>query len=102
MRSLMRSVLAAVFLALLAFPASASASSLDYEAPDTTVTKGDPLTFAVRTTVPAGNVVVRVSGSDEVDEKGLLVGPEGTYLDERVRPAPAPRPLLLAGVRDGR
>jgi hypothetical protein len=83
----MRSVLAAVCLALLALPASASAYSLGYEAPDTTVIKGDPLTFAVRTSAPAGSVVVRVSGSDEVDDNGLLTGPEGTYLDETAKPA---------------
>src|SRR5262245_39854196 len=87
MRTVMRSVLAAVCLALLALPASASAYSLDYEAPDTSVIKGDPLTFAVRTTAPAGNVVVRVSGSDEVDDDGLLTGPAGTYLDETAQQA---------------
>src|SRR3954468_2113132 len=87
MRTLMRFVLAAACLALLALPAYASAYSMRYEAPDTTVEKGDPLTFAVRTSAPAGSVVVRVSGSDEVDEDGLLSGPEGTWLDETAQPA---------------
>jgi hypothetical protein len=98
----MRSVLAAVCLVSLALPASASAYSLDYQAPDTTVTKGAPLTFAVRTSAPAGSVVVRVSGSDEVDDDGLLTGPQGTYLDETAEQALAdlavwsvPRPSVL-------
>jgi hypothetical protein len=83
----MRSVFVAVCLAVLALPASASAYSLRYEAPDTTVKKGNPLTFAVRTSAPADTVVVRVSGSDEVDDKGLLTGPEGTYVDETAQQA---------------
>ena len=82
MRTLMRSVLAAVCLALLALPASASA----YSAPAARLRRarharsraGRPLTFAVRTAAPDGSVVVRVSGSDEVDDNGLLIGPEGT------------------------
>jgi hypothetical protein len=87
MRVVMRPVLIAVSAVLLAFPASASAYSLDYEAPDTSVMKGDPLTFAVRTTAPEGSVTVRVSGSDEVNENGLLTGPDGTWLDEHAKQA---------------
>jgi hypothetical protein len=87
MRSVMRSVLVAVSAVLLAFPASAGAYSLDYEAPDTSVSKGDPLTFAVRTTAPEGSVTIRVSGSDEVDGDGLLSGPDGTWLDEHPKQA---------------
>jgi len=83
----MRSVLAAFCFALLAFPASASAWSLDYEAPSASISRGAPLTFAVRTTAPAGSVVVRVSGSDDVDAEGLLTGPEGTWLDEPAKQA---------------
>lgn len=82
MRIRMRSVLASVGLALLAFPASASAYELSYEAPSASITRGAPLTFAVRTDAPEGSVVVRVSGNDEVDASGLLTGPEGTWLDE--------------------
>ena len=113
----MRPVLASV-LALLALPATASAQTtlppLDYAAPTASISRGAPLTFAVRTAAPAGSVVVRVSGSDEVDADGLLTGPEGTWLDEtatparrrpaglerprRLRAAPAARPLLLAGL----
>src|SRR3954452_188204 len=87
MRSVMRSVLVAACLALLALPASASAYSFDYEAPDTSIVKGAPVTFAVRTAAPAGSVVVRVSASDEVDESGLLTGAEGTWLDETAKPS---------------
>ena len=82
MRVGMRSVLAAVGLALLAFPASASAVELSYEAPGASISRGNPLTFAVRTDAPESSVVVRVSGGNQVDEDGLLTGPEGTWLDE--------------------
>jgi len=87
MREKMRFVLAAAALALLAVPASASAYSLDYVAPDTSVTKGEPLTFAIRTAAPAESVTIRVSGADTVNENGLLVGDEGTYLDEHAKQA---------------
>lgn len=78
----MRSVLASVGLALLAFPASASAIELAYEAPSGSILRGAPLTFAVRTDAPDSSVVVRVSGGNEIDEAGLLTGPDGTWLDE--------------------
>ena len=87
MRTGMRSVLIAAALALLAFPASASAYELGYEAPDTTVSRGEPLTFAIRTTAPEGSVTIRVSGSDDVDDTGLLTGPDGTWLDETAKQA---------------
>jgi hypothetical protein len=87
MRVGMRSVLAALGLALLAFPASASAVELRYEAPGASIARGNPLTFAVRTDAPESSVVVRVSGGNEVDEDGLLTGPEGTWLDEPARQA---------------
>jgi len=81
----MRRVLASVVV-LLALPASASANAalapLDYAAPTASVSRGAPLTFAVRTAAPDGSVVVRVSGHDEVDADGLLTGPDGTWLDE--------------------
>ena len=41
----------------------------------------------MRTTAPAGSVVVRVSGHDDVDDAGLLTGEEGTWLDETATPA---------------
>ena len=86
----MRPALAS-FLLLLALPATASAQStlppLDYTAPTASISRGAPLTFAVRTTAPGGSVVVRVSGSDETDADGLLTGPEGTWLDESATPA---------------
>jgi hypothetical protein len=78
----MRSVLASVGFALLAFPAAASAVELDYEAPGASIARGAPLTFAVRTDAPESSVVVRVSGANEIDEDGLLSGPEGSWLDE--------------------
>jgi len=75
-------------LGLLALPASASAQlpPLDYAGPTASISRGQPLTFAVRTPAPAGSVVVRVSGTDEVDADGLLTGPEGTWLDETATP----------------
>jgi hypothetical protein len=88
----MRSVLATFFV-LLALPASASAQTplppLDYAAPTASVSRGAPLTFAVRTTAPDGAVVVRVSGHDDVDADGLLTGPDGTWLDETATQATA-------------
>ena len=83
----MRSVLASVGVALLAFPASASAVELAYEAPAASITRGAPLTFAVRTDAPDGSVVVRVSGANEIDEAGLLTGPDGSWLDEPAKQA---------------
>jgi hypothetical protein len=83
----MRRLLALLGFGLLALPASASAQSLEYAAPTAKISRGAPLTFAVRTTAPAGSVVVRVSGYDDTDENGLLTGPEGTWLDETATPA---------------
>jgi hypothetical protein len=77
-----RPVLVAAVLGLLAVPSSASAFDLNYEAPSASVAKGAPLTFAVRTDAPEGTVVVRVSGADDVDDHGLLTGPDGSWLDE--------------------
>ncbi len=86
----MRLALATV-VALLAVPSAASAQTplppLDYAAPTASISRGAPLTFAVRTTAPANSVVVRVSGHDDVDESGLLTGEEGTWLDETATPA---------------
>jgi hypothetical protein len=86
----MRLVLATV-VALLAVPASASAQAplppLAYAAPTASIARGAPLTFAVRTTAPAGAVVVRVSGHADVDASGLLTGEAGTWLDETATPA---------------
>jgi hypothetical protein len=92
MQALMRSVLA-TFLVVLASPASASAQTplppLDYAAPTASISRGAPLTFAVRTAAPEGSVVVRVSGHDDVDADGLLTGPDGTWLDETAKQATA-------------
>jgi hypothetical protein len=84
----MRLVLAPL-LVLLAVPASASAQipPLGYAAPTASIARGAPLTFAVRTTAPAGSVVVRVSGHADVDGSGLLTGEAGTWLDETIAPA---------------
>ena len=88
----MRPVLAAV-LVLLALPASAAAQAplppLEYAAPTASISRGAPLTFAVRTAAPDGSVVVRVSGHEDVDADGLLTGPDGTWLDETATQATA-------------
>ena len=89
----MRRVLASI-LVLLALPATAAAQTpplppLEYAAPIASISPGAPLTFAVRTTAPAGAVVVRVSGNDETDDTGLLTGPDGTWLDETATQATA-------------
>ena len=117
----MRPVLASV-LVLLALPATASAQStlppLDYAAPTASISRGAPLTFAVRTARPGGSVVVRVSGSDDGRRRRPADRPRG-HLARRDRhagarrpaglerprelgAAPAPRPLLLAGLPDRR
>src|SRR3954470_20880008 len=92
MGAVMRPVLASL-LVLLALPASASAQTplppLEYAAPTASISRGAPLTFAVRTAAPDGSVVVRVSGSDEVDADGRLIGPDGTWLDEAASQATA-------------
>ena len=71
----MRRLLACLGFVLLALPASASAQSLEYAAPTASISRGAPLTFAVRTTAPAGSVVVRVAGSDVVDDDRPADGP---------------------------
>lgn len=83
----MRRLSVFVGLSLLALPSSASAQSIEYAAPTASISRGAPLTFAIRTDAPAGSVVVRVSGYDETDDSGLLTGPEGTWLDEPATPA---------------
>ena len=83
----MRRLLALVGFSLLALPSSAAAQSLEYAAPTASISRGAPLTFAVRTDAPAGSVVVRVSGYDETDDSGLLTGPDGTWVDEIATPA---------------
>jgi hypothetical protein len=87
MRLLMRRLLVLLGVSVLALPSSASAQSLEYAAPTASISRGAPLTFAVRTDAPAGSVVVRVSGYDETDDAGLLTGPDGTWLDETATPA---------------
>jgi hypothetical protein len=82
----MRRAFACSVLALLVVPSAASAQTLDYAAPTASISRGAPLTFAVRTTAPAGSVVVRVSGSDDVGADGLLTGPTGTWRDEIASP----------------
>jgi len=82
----MRRALVCLPVALLAFPSAASAQTLDYAAPTASISRGAPLTFAVRTTAPAGSVVVRVSLDDQVGPDGLLTGPEGTWRDEPAAP----------------
>jgi hypothetical protein len=89
----MRRALLPALVALLAQPAAAAAQEpafvppFDYAGPAATISRGAPLTFAVRTPAPAGSVIVRVSGSDETDEYGLLTGDDGTWLDEPATPA---------------
>ena len=60
--------------------------TLEYTGPTAKISRGDPLTFAVRTAAPAGNVVVRVAGALQTDADGLLTGPDGTWLDEAATP----------------
>jgi hypothetical protein len=83
MPMVMPRALATACLALLALPATASAqAALEYAGPAATISRGAPLTFAVRTAAPEGSVVVRVAGALETDADGLLTGPDGTWLDE--------------------
>src|SRR4051795_6263968 len=88
MGAVMRPVLASI-LVLLALPGTAAAQAplppLEYAAPVASISRGAPLTFAVRTTAPDGTVVVRVSGHDAVGDEGLVPGAEGTWRGE---PAP--------------
>src|SRR4051794_27382271 len=92
MGAVMRPVLASI-LVLLALPGTAAAQAplppLEYAAPVASISRGAPLTFAVRTTAPDGTVVVRVSGHDDVDDEGLLTGADGTWLDETAKQATA-------------
>jgi hypothetical protein len=62
-------------------------AALDYEGPAARISRGAKLRFAVRTDAPAGSVVVRVSGSDDTDDEGLLSGEEGDWVDETATPA---------------
>jgi hypothetical protein len=90
-------LLAAACLLAVAVPAVAApgtgvraraavAPALQYTGPAATISRGDPLTFAVRTAAPPGSVVVRVAGALQTDADGLLTGPDGTWLDEVAAP----------------
>lgn len=59
---------------------------LGYEGPAARISRGEPLTFAVRTDAPPGSVIVRVSSSDDTDEEGLLAGNGGEWIDETASP----------------
>src|SRR5689334_4307122 len=103
----MRRALLLLLLALLAVPAVAAAqddgdpgdeppptapptdddggdswsfAALDYDGPAARISRGSRLTFTVRTDAPAGSVVVRVAGTDDTDEDGLLSGDEGDWI----------------------
>jgi hypothetical protein len=104
----MRRVLALVLLLMLVVPAAAVAQDapvapeptptgtdtaapglppLDYAGPSARISRGAPLTFAIRTEAPAGSVIVRVSSSDETDPDGLLSGADDAWVDETASPA---------------
>src|SRR3954452_3590170 len=86
MPSVMRRAPACLLLALLAVPATASAQAPTLDYSSATISRGEPLTFEVRTSAPAGSVVVRVPGGAEPDAEGLLIAPDGTWLDEPAMP----------------
>lgn len=96
----MRRALIPLVLASLGLPAAAHAeTSYQYAGPRTTVRRGAPLTFSVRTSAPA---VIRISGTPTTNADGLLTGPEGTWVDEHptvgsdgVLTWTAPRSFLL-------
>jgi hypothetical protein len=79
----MRSLLAALVVVGLVLPPTASAATeLDYVGPGAAISRGAPLTFALRTPAAPGTVTVRIAGALETDASGLLTGPDGTWLDE--------------------
>jgi hypothetical protein len=87
MATVMRSLLAALVVVGLALPATASAAAeLEYVGPAASISRGAPLTFAVRTAAAPGSVTVRIAGALETDASGQLVGPDGTWLDETASP----------------
>jgi hypothetical protein len=63
-----------------------SIPDLDYAGPAARISRGAPLVFAVRTSAPAGSVIVRVSSSDDTDDEGLLAGDDGAWVDEAATP----------------
>ena len=75
----MRSALAALVVVGLVLPSTASAASeLEYVGPAASISRGAPLTFAVRTAAAPGTVTVRIAGALETDASGQLTGPDGT------------------------
>jgi hypothetical protein len=83
----MRSLLAALVVAGLVLPATASAAAdFEYVGPAASISRGAPLTFAFRTAAAPGSVTVRIAGTLETDASGLLTGPDGTWLDEAATP----------------
>jgi hypothetical protein len=64
-----------------------SFAALDYDGPAARISRGSRLKFTVRTDAPEGSVVVRVAGSDDTDEDGLLSGDDGDWVDETAAPA---------------
>ncbi len=98
---MLRHVLPPLLLALLALPAPAGAQEpappapvpplalppLGYAGPARSIARGDQLTFSVLTPAPAGSVAIRVSATGETDAGGLLIGDDGTWIDEDAIPA---------------
>src|SRR6185295_5034245 len=62
-------------------------AALDYDGPAARISRGSRLQFTVRTDAPAGSVVVRVAGTDDTDDDGLLTGDNGDWVDETAMPA---------------
>jgi hypothetical protein len=101
----------ALLLWLLLVPAAASAqtvtapaSRIEALAPGEQVPAHRPIDFRVRTTAPAGSVVVRISGAPDVTRSGLLDISRGRGIDlatsagsePEVHVAQTPRSFLVA------
>jgi hypothetical protein len=81
----MRRVVPACLLALLAAAAPARAQELlpppEPANPTISIRQGSALDLKVRSAAPAGTVMIRVSGTDETDDRGRLHGRTGTYTE---------------------
>lgn len=81
---------------LLALAAAAPAHAQDLIPPPaaehapTVVARGGPLDLAIRSSAPAGSVVIRVSGTPRTDDHGRLHGPAGTWTDHTATPGADP------------
>jgi hypothetical protein len=97
----MRRALLATVVALSAWPAVTATAQVQPD-PETLLTTptteraptrvplGGELDFAIRSATAPGSISIRVAGTAQIDETGLLHGPDGTWVDNGTAPGLVP------------